>query len=1316
MEETNMSKTVGRLLWLVLLAVFFLGFAYPDRAFALWAKRYDNNGWRDIGAVWPTDAGGYYLWGSTSDPAEAVLERKTHLLLAKLAATGNVQWANRIDTGDFDHFFLSELSGNNVFIQGWTSTTFTGDSDAVWAKFTVDAGTGAMTPVFQKAFKGTGSDTLSFAVSEGGNFDIGVGTTYAFSGSTEDRDMLIVKLNAASGNIDWSKVLHHGSQDSVPNLTPLAGGGFMLSAAVASASGSGSDILVSKLGSTGAPEWAKVYVGTGTNTASLYEISGGYLLVGSTMIMTISPPSYSFEYNIFVIKINASGTVQWQKKYSSGSMMSPYMAFVNPDGSFTLTGNIVESGTNRNKILLLNISSTGAILSQKTLGGAGDDYGNFVKANDGGYYFTGGSTSFSTGDADSDALFGKFDANFSPQWVKTFGGDKQETATYYQSPSNNAYILTGETESFGAEGGDGVMDIFAVTLNATADYPECYLKDVTLSETTPDVTVTDLGWTEQTTTLTQRAHAMTLADIVLTIMPITLTATDICTGSSEEGTLSVTPADGLTSSGTQGGAFTPTSAVFTLENTGTTAIDWTAAKNETWLTLSATSGTLAAGATATVTVSLNSGANSLDAGAYSDTVTVTNTTNGSGTTTRSVALTVNAPEPGSLSVTPSDGFTSSGTQGGPFSPANKQFTLENTGSSAVAWTAGKGQSWVTLSATGGTLNAGASTTVTVSLGSGANGLAAGGYSDTVTFTNSTNGSGSTTRGVALTVNAPGPGVLSVEVFDDFVASGTRGGPFNPASKQFTLRNTGASAITWAAGKGQSWLTLSSAGGTLNAGASTTVTVSLNSGANGLATGKHADTVTFTNGTNGNGNTTRNVDLTVNPTPGILSVAPVAALASSGLPGGPFAPLDQTYTLTNTGETSIDWTATKGQDWTTLSSTGGTLSAGASTTVIVSINDAANSRAAGAYSDTVSFTNTTNGNGSGARAVNLTVQGGLSVTDGEGLSSSGLEGGPFDPASKDYTLTNTGTTSINWSAAKTQKWVKLSKTSGKLDAGASFTVTVSIDAKSAGALSDGAFADTVTFTNKTNNVGDTTRNAALAVQAVALTLVSPADGADFTVCSYYPPSGPPVFQWETSGTLKSLELQFYNTAVSTKVTKVKANADQLAQKSLQITASNWKKIFLIPGTNGGTVSWKAVGTKLNKLKEESEERSFAVAAPAAVGDPQIAPTSKTTPPLPVLSWNNNCASKFKVWFYNDQGYYDDPKKSGVKKKSFSFTDTDPTDSSGVFSKELTDGQWTAIQNVVGKTSGSTIYWHVESSDVVSTKRIGKTSPQQFTLGD
>ena len=48
-------------------------------------------------------------------------------------------------------------------------------------------------------------------------------------------------------------------------------------------------------------------------------------------------------------------------------------------------------------------------------------------------------------------------------------------------------------------------------------------------------------------------------------------------------------------------------------------------------------------------------------------------------------------------------------------------------------------------------------------------------------------------------------------------------------------------MNWTATKVASWVTLSSAGGTLAAGATTTVTVSIDAGANSLATGSYSDT-------------------------------------------------------------------------------------------------------------------------------------------------------------------------------------------------------------------------------------------------------------------------------------------------------------------------------------------------------------------------------------------------------------------------------------------------------------------------------------------
>ena len=186
------------------------------------------------------------------------------------------------------------------------------------------------------------------------------------------------------------------------------------------------------------------------------------------------------------------------------------------------------------------------------------------------------------------------------------------------------------------------------------------------------------------------------------------------------------------------------------------------------------------------------------------------------------------------------------------------------------------------------------------------------------------------------------------------SSGLVGGPFSPGTRQYTLTNTGGEAISWTASKTQNWVSLSGgSGGNLAAGGSATLTVSISNAANSLAAGTHPDTVTITNSTNGVGTTTRPVSLSVS-TPAALSVTPSGGLTSSGLAGGPFSPSSVVYTLANTGDTTISWTATKSQSWMTLSNTFGTLPPGASTPVTMAVGSAANALTAGNHSGSVRF--------------------------------------------------------------------------------------------------------------------------------------------------------------------------------------------------------------------------------------------------------------------------------------------------------------------------------------------------------------------------
>lgn len=105
--------------------------------------------------------------------------------------------------------------------------------------------------------------------------------------------------------------------------------------------------------------------------------------------------------------------------------------------------------------------------------------------------------------------------------------------------------------------------------------------------------------------------------------------------------LAIFPAGGFSAAGPQGGPFAPASAVYTLTNSGASALSWSGSRGAglTWLDLARTNGTLAAGAASAVTVTVNAAAGALATGVYSGTVTFSNLTTGTAQT-RTAELTV----------------------------------------------------------------------------------------------------------------------------------------------------------------------------------------------------------------------------------------------------------------------------------------------------------------------------------------------------------------------------------------------------------------------------------------------------------------------------------------------------------------------------------------------------------------------------------------------------------------------------------------------------------------------------------------------------
>lgn len=91
----------------------------------------------------------------------------------------------------------------------------------------------------------------------------------------------------------------------------------------------------------------------------------------------------------------------------------------------------------------------------------------------------------------------------------------------------------------------------------------------------------------------------------------------------------------------------------------------------------------------------------------------------------------------------------------------------------------------------------------------------------------------------------------------------------------------------------------------------------------------------------------------------------------------------------------------------------------------------------------------------------TVPDDLQINDRSGWNVSGNKGGPFTPATKVLTLSNSGASAVNWSVNTNADWLSASPSSGTLAAGANVAVTITTQAD---AMAPGFHSSNIVFTN------------------------------------------------------------------------------------------------------------------------------------------------------------------------------------------------------------------------------------------------------------
>ncbi len=182
---------------------------------------------------------------------------------------------------------------------------------------------------------------------------------------------------------------------------------------------------------------------------------GGFIITGTDMGF---PPIYSS-----VIKLDTAGTVQWAKEYGDGELFSFFGTYflndvkVTTDGGYILTGECTSSGYD--DLFLIKTDANGNIQWSKGYGGGNSDCGNYVmQTSDGGYLSVGTTYSFGVKDS-ANIYIVKTDASGNMQWDRAVQivPDDDDVALAVEEAADG-FIVVGRTEQVFA-GVDTTSDI-----------------------------------------------------------------------------------------------------------------------------------------------------------------------------------------------------------------------------------------------------------------------------------------------------------------------------------------------------------------------------------------------------------------------------------------------------------------------------------------------------------------------------------------------------------------------------------------------------------------------------------------------------------------------------------------------------------------------------------------------------------------------------------------------------------------------------------------------------------------------------------------
>ncbi len=294
------------------------------------------------------------------------------------------------------------------------------------------------------------------------------------SENNSDNDIDIDTIDFQA-EIDWVHTFGGSNEETAQSIIQTTDGGFAVIGFTNSIDGDitdktllVNDFWVLKLDNEGNEQWNNTYGGSGDDRgqAIIQTTDGGYALAGYSMSSDGDGSNNEGFHDNWVIKLDASGNIQWEKSFGFAGHDHAYDILQTADGGYFVSGFLDVTGSNGDgdtgrasltahgvgEFWANKLDADGNLEWRHFYGGTNNDRAfGVVQANDGGFVLSGASESqdfdISNGNGSYDFWVIKVSAAGEFVWERALGGSGIEQAQSITKTADNSYLVVGKTNS-----------------------------------------------------------------------------------------------------------------------------------------------------------------------------------------------------------------------------------------------------------------------------------------------------------------------------------------------------------------------------------------------------------------------------------------------------------------------------------------------------------------------------------------------------------------------------------------------------------------------------------------------------------------------------------------------------------------------------------------------------------------------------------------------------------------------------------------------------------------------------------------------------